>query len=199
MYREELGQTTVYDEEWNLIIEINITNTHERMTIFSNLKDFLSQNCNDCSIRSTIQNEKVIPLPHQRTDGIFESLIIDYEYMMIERYTNVPVDKEIIDKCKIIEGLRICKRQQQKFLTLQQTTCDASILDKHSKGKCKLGAYLLLPETYIPVSNGYLSTFTEIERLDLRLNVSPIPVQIVESRGAPSSYAVLKKFHGLAW
>ena len=34
---------------------------------------------------------------------------------------------------------------------------------------------------------------------DLRLNLSPIPVQIVESRGAPSSYAVLKKFHGLAW
>ena len=33
----------------------------------------------------------------------------------------------------------------------------------------------------------------------LRLNVSPIPVQIVESRGAPLSYAVLKKFHGLAW
>ena len=33
----------------------------------------------------------------------------------------------------------------------------------------------------------------------LRLNVSPIPVQIVDSRGAPSSYAVLKKFHGLAW
>ena len=33
----------------------------------------------------------------------------------------------------------------------------------------------------------------------LRLNVSLIPVQIVESRGAPSSYAVLKKFHGLAW
>ena len=33
----------------------------------------------------------------------------------------------------------------------------------------------------------------------LRLNVSPIPVQIVESRGAPSSYAVAKKFHGLAW
>ena len=33
----------------------------------------------------------------------------------------------------------------------------------------------------------------------LRLNVSPIPVQIVEFRGAPSSYAVLEKFHGLAW
>ena len=33
----------------------------------------------------------------------------------------------------------------------------------------------------------------------LRLNVSPIPVQIVEFRGATSSYAVLKKFHGLAW
>ena len=33
----------------------------------------------------------------------------------------------------------------------------------------------------------------------LRLNVSPIPVQIVESRGAASSYAVLKKFHGLVW
>ena len=33
----------------------------------------------------------------------------------------------------------------------------------------------------------------------LRLNVSPIPVQIVESRGTPSSYTVLKKFHGLAW
>ena len=32
-----------------------------------------------------------------------------------------------------------------------------------------------------------------------RLNVSPIPVQIVESRGAPSSYAVLKKFHEFAW
>ena len=35
--------------------------------------------------------------------------------------------------------------------------------------------------------------------LYLRLNVIPIPVQIVESRGAPSSYAVLKKFHGLTW
>ena len=33
----------------------------------------------------------------------------------------------------------------------------------------------------------------------LRLNVSPIPVQIVESHGAPSSYAVLKKFRGLEW
>ena len=32
----------------------------------------------------------------------------------------------------------------------------------------------------------------------LRLNASLIPVQIVESRGAPSSYAVLKKFLGLA-
>ena len=33
----------------------------------------------------------------------------------------------------------------------------------------------------------------------LRLNVSPIPVQIVEFCGVPSSYAVLKNFHGLAW
>ena len=33
-------------------------------------------------------------------------------------------------------------------------------------------------------------------QLHLRLNVSPIPVQIVESRGAPSSYAVLKNFMG---
>ena len=33
----------------------------------------------------------------------------------------------------------------------------------------------------------------------LRLVVSPIPVQIVEFRGAPSSYVVLKKFHWLAW
>ena len=37
------------------------------------------------------------------------------------------------------------------------------------------------------------------ERLYLRLNVSSIPVQIVESRGAPSSYADLKKIYGLAW
>ena len=45
------------------------------------------------------------------------------------------------------------------------------------------------------------SIFSKLETLTspLRLNVSPIPVQIVESRGAPSSYAVLKKFHGLAW
>ena len=57
LYREELGQTTVYDEEWNSIIGINITNTHESMTIISNLKDFLSQNWNkDCLIRSTVQN-----------------------------------------------------------------------------------------------------------------------------------------------
>ena len=41
------------------------------------------------------------------------------------------------------------------------------MLDKHSKGKCKLGIYLLQPETYIPVSNGYLAIFTEIERVDL--------------------------------
>ena len=38
-----------------------------------------------------------------------------------------------------------------------------------------------------------------IRELHLRLNVSPIPVQIVEPRGALLSYAVLKKFHGLAW
>ena len=54
--------------------------------------------------------------------------------MMTGQYTYVPVDKESIDKCKSIEGFRICKRQQPNFLTLQQTTCDASILDKHSKG-----------------------------------------------------------------
>ena len=31
--------------------------------------------------------------------------------------------------------------------------------------------------------------------LALRLNASPTPVEIVEPRGAPSSYAVLNKFH----
>ena len=40
LYREELGQITVYDEEWNLITGTNITNTHERMTIISNLRIF---------------------------------------------------------------------------------------------------------------------------------------------------------------
>ena len=104
--------------------------------------------------------ERAIPLPHQRPDGIFESLIIDHEYMMIGRYTYVPLGKESIDKCKIIEGLRICKRQQPNFLTLQQTTCDASIFDNHSKGKCRLRTYLLQTETYIHVSNGYLAIFT---------------------------------------
>ena len=44
---------------------------------------------------------------------------------------------------------------------------------------------------------GPRESFTIVQRL--RLNVSPIPVQIVDSRGASSSYAVLKKFDGLAW
>ena len=58
LYREEVEQTTVYDEEWNSIIRINTTNTHERMTIISNLKNFLSRNCNiNCRIRYTIQNQ----------------------------------------------------------------------------------------------------------------------------------------------
>ena len=113
--------------------------------------------------------ERVIPLPHQRPDGIFESLIIDHENIMLGLYTYVPVGKESIDKCKIVEGLRICKFQQPNFLTLQQTTCDASIFDKHSKGKCKLRTYLSQTETYIHVSNGYLAIFTEIERLDIRV------------------------------
>ena len=111
--------------------------------------------------------ERVIPLSHQRPDGIFESLIIDHEYMIIGRDTYVPVNKESIAKCKIIEGLRIFKRDQPNFLTLQQTTCDANILDKHLKGKCKLGTYLLQPETYISVSNGYSAIFTENERSDI--------------------------------
>ena len=87
--------------------------------------------------------------------------------MMIGRYTYVPVDKESIDKCKIIEALRTSKRQQPNFLTSQQTTCDARILDKHSKGKCKLGTFLLQPETYIPVTNENLAIFTENERLNI--------------------------------
>ena len=33
----------------------------------------------------------------------------------------------------------------------------------------------------------------------LRLNASSISLQIVEPRGAPSSYAVLEKFHGPAF
>ena len=33
----------------------------------------------------------------------------------------------------------------------------------------------------------------------LKLNASPIPVQMVESRRAPTSYAVLKKFYRPAW
>ena len=57
LYREQPGKTTGYNEKWKLIIGINITNAHERMTIISNLKDFLSQNSNnDCPVRSTIQN-----------------------------------------------------------------------------------------------------------------------------------------------
>ena len=42
------------------------------------------------------------------------------------------------------------------------------------------------------------ATFKKIIKI-LRLNASPIPVQIVESSRSPSSYAVLKKFHGPAW
>ena len=43
------------------------------------------------------------------------------------------------------------------------------------------------------------SFFSMVFSTWLRLNVTSILLQIEESREALSSYALLKKFHGLAW
>lgn len=57
LYKEELGLATIYDEQWTLIIGINLTNTHERMYTINKLKDFLVQNCDSkCPVRSTVNN-----------------------------------------------------------------------------------------------------------------------------------------------
>ena len=44
-----------------------------------------------------------------------------------------------------------------------------------------------------------LTRWDLVKIFTLTLNASPVPVQIVESRGAPLSYAVLKKCHGSTW
>lgn len=111
--------------------------------------------------------ERIIPLPNKQKDGTFTSIILDHEYLLTGRYIYVPIDKESLDKCKSVEGIKICKRQQPDFLTHQQNTCDASLLNTLSKGRCKIGTFLLQPETYIPISNGYLAIFTQTEQIDL--------------------------------
>ncbi|XP_033229737.1 uncharacterized protein LOC117181286 [Belonocnema kinseyi] len=44
LYKEKLGLATIYEEQWILIIGINLTNTHERIYNINKLKDFLVQN-----------------------------------------------------------------------------------------------------------------------------------------------------------
>lgn len=111
--------------------------------------------------------ERIIPLPNRQKDGTFSSIILDHEYLLTGRYIYVPTDKESLSKCKPVDGIKVCKRQQPDFLTYQQNTCDASLLNTHSKVQCKVGTFLLQPETYIPISNGYIAIFTKTERIDV--------------------------------
>ena len=49
------------------------------------------------------------------------------------------------------------------------------------------------------IINFFLRSTTNQVWISLELNASPIPVQIVEFRGAPSSYAVSEKLDEPAW
>jgi hypothetical protein len=97
----------------------------------------------------------LIPIPERRGET-YIGYVPDHEYLILYKDAYVPMDRELLHKCKSVAEYRICLRKQPNYRLSSTNTCDASLLKKYSKNLCKPSPFVLHDETYIPTENGFI-------------------------------------------
>lgn len=111
-----------------------------------------------------------------------KNLVADHEFLLTGKYTYIPTGSYSLRDSRQVDAIKIFKRIKPNFMTYQEEISDSS-LRTHTKGKCQLVSFLLQPETYIPISNGFLAIYTKDERLDVVCKDNPQMNSKIISKG----------------